>query len=70
MNCHDCGKQIYDDAADENIGCKHAAVYCAPVVFFVCMDCSMAYEDITHEVLGEIYAPIGDDTKPKNKDKP
>lgn len=66
MRCHDCNRQIYVDDADENIGGKHAAIYDLPAVFFVCMPCSVKYEDITNEVLGE-SKPIGDDMKPTNR---
>lgn len=68
MICPDCGKPIYDDAADESIGGKHATILVGgddgPLTArFVCMPCSEKYENITNEVLGETYTPIGDDTK-------
>lgn len=67
MTCADCGMQIYVDEADESKGGKHAAVHHVPV-YFVCIPCSNRYDDITQEVLGESYTPIGDDTKKEPKE--
>jgi hypothetical protein len=49
--CHDCGKQIYDDEADEAVGGKHVLVYDEPIAFIVCMPCSESpkYNDMPEE---------------------
>lgn len=67
VRCSDCNKVIYENDADEAIGGKHAALWLGTLVRFICMPCSEKYDDITYEVTGESYTPIGD-TKPKDKE--
>lgn len=51
MKCSDCGKDIYANDEEENVGGKHATLYddeTGPLIArFICMPCSNKYEEIT-----------------------